>query len=396
MREGAAHRRPVHDETPHAQHRVRRHVDRRACLQHEIQHVVGTECVRRVDHERPRARNRDVRQQGKRLLLRRVELERAALHPDVAGLRERRRVAAEDEASALHDEAARHRVDAVADRLHVRRVQRIVHDRESVTQLAARRVALARPERERLRLRGFRADGEAQDARSPHGRGERADRLVVAVEDERAAGVFRTLCVPGDDRVLGQGAGHAAEERRVAHVDPVEDILVGGKLHAAQTFRPCDPLRNRPADNRLLEVYGLVVVVHPAPHLASSRRHRRVDRDIRAAGHVTEEIEVAFGRDGARQRDRLGEAKLRLVFGPARAGHGNGVRERPGHGEANIARARSPRRGDRDRTRTERPGRRDLHAPRLDRNAAGERVRAAQDERARARLADRAAARDRL
>ena len=55
VREGAAHRRPVHDEVPDAQHRVRRHVDRRARLQHKVQHVVDAERVRRVDHERARA-----------------------------------------------------------------------------------------------------------------------------------------------------------------------------------------------------------------------------------------------------------------------------------------------------------------------------------------------------
>ena len=287
-------------------------------------------------------------------------------------------------------------MDAVADGLHVRGVERIVDERSAAAQLAAGRVALARLERQRLVLHSVRADGVAQYVRRTHGRGDRANRLVETVEKERAAGVFRTVIVPLDDRVLGQHAGGAAVQRRIAHLDPVERIGGGIQPRAAQSARVPPSLHEPVAHNRLLEPNPLVVRADGCSNGISRGGHRCVDRDVGARILIPVKEKVATGRDGARQRGRLGEPNLRIVPASARPGHGDRVRERPGHRETDVARAGSPRRGDRDRTRTKCPGCRDLHAARLDRHAARERVGAAQDKRPRARLADRAAARDRL
>ena len=188
----------------------------------------------------------------------------------------------------------------------------------------------------------------------------------------------------------------AAVQRRIAHLDPVERVRGGIQPCAAQSARVTPSLHEPVAHNRLLEPDPLVVRADGCAYSMSRGGHRRVDRDVGARIHIPVKEKVAAGRDGARQRRPLAEQNLRIVPASARPGHGDRVRERAGHRETDVARAGSPRRGDRDRTRTERPGRRDLHAARLDRHAARERVGAAQDKRPRARLADRAAARDRL
>ena len=204
-------------------------------------------------------------------------------------------------------------MDAVADGLHVRGVERIVDERGAAAQLAAGRVALARLERQRLVPHSVRANGETQGRGIANGRGDRADRLVETVEKERAAGVFRTVIVPLDDRVLGQHGGSAAVQRRIAHLDPVERVRGGIQPCAAQSARVTPSLHEPVAHNRLLEPDPLVVRADGCSNGISRGGHRCVDHDVGARVHIPVEEKVAPGRDGTRQRNRLSETDLRLV-----------------------------------------------------------------------------------